>query len=70
MFDEILNNESVSEQLVTGNYAQAMETFSERMISFRNQENFDKAKFNELIATEQHASSAEEAQHDWSGSTP
>ena len=70
MFDEILNNESVSENLVTGNYAQAMESFSERMISFRNQENFDKAKFNELIATEQHASSAEEGQHEWSGSTP
>ena len=70
MFDEILNEGSVSENLVTGNYAQAMESFSERMISFRNQENFDKAKFNELIATEQHASSAEEAQHEWSGGTP
>lgn len=70
MFDEILNNESVSENLVTGNYAQAMESFSERMISFRNQENFDKAKFNELIATEQYSSSAEESQHEWSGGTP
>lgn len=70
MFDEILNDGSVSGQLYTGNYAQAMESFSERMISFRNQENFDKAKFNELIATEQHASSAEEVQHEWSGSTP
>lgn len=70
MFDEILNNESVSEQLETGKYAQAMESFSERMISFRNQENFDKAKFNELIATEQYASSAEEGQQEWSGGTP
>ena len=64
MFDEILNDESVSGHLDTGNYVQAIETFSERMISFRAQENFDKGKFNELIEMEQHMSSAEAGQYE------
>ena len=74
MTNNILNDRSVSGYLETGDYAQAMEIFSERMISVRAQETFDKEKFNEYNATEQHMSSVEAVQYEQydpsSSSTP
>ena len=64
MFNEILNDKSISENLEAGNYVEAIETFSEKTISVRGQEIFDKEKFNEYTTIiNNDVSSADEAQN-------
>ena len=42
VINNIINDEVVSEHIKTGNYAQAMEVFSEEMTSFRTKQTNDK----------------------------
>lgn len=48
IINDIINDEVVSEHIKTGNYAQAMEAFSEKMTSFKTKQTNDKWKLCEL----------------------
>ena len=69
IINEIINDKSVSGNLVRDDYLKAFETFSEKISSIKTQLTLDKVQFNELIANEQEVSRPSTVQPDFDDSS-